>query len=567
MADSNSSGPPEKKELSTENRLLLAFVLMGIVLFATPYFFKAPPPPPGKKIQLSPAPATTPEPKPVEAVASAPAPGQVSAQKESIVTLDTDLYHIDFSNRGAVVRSWILKKYKDSSQKPVDVVNTAAASVTGNPFSLTFKDHKPSADLNNSLYVVKRSDDGLEIDFEFSDGKAFARKTFHFTKDSYQSQISSEVTESGVPVQHLLTWRGGFGDMTVPSPAAAQQSIHYDAAAGKLVKTSAKDAKNGPVPAIGQFSFAGMEDTYFAAVFLPGNSTTEIQTFDDKAPTPFNPAPDQQLAGAAVGGEGVNRFPLFVGPKDLDIMKKVNPKLELVVDFGWFSIIAKPLFLIMHWLNDSYVHNYGWSIIVMTIFINFALFPLKITSMKSMKKMQALQPQIAAINDKYKNVGMRDPRKQEQNQEVMALYQKHGVNPLGGCLPMALQMPFLFAFYAVFRIAIEMRGASWLWVGDLSRCEVQTIHLLPIAMIVSQFIQQKMTPTQPGGDPAQQKVMMFMPVMFGVMFWSQASGLVLYWLTSNLVNIGQQWFFNRTAVAAGAAQSVQVVKKKKNGRK
>ena len=567
MADLNRSGPQGNKELSTENRLLLAFVLMGIVLFATPYFFKTPAPPPGKKVQLAPATVTTPEQKPTEAVPTAPAPGQVSANKESILTLDTDLYHIDFSNRGAVVRSWILKKYQDSNHKPVDLVNSAAASVTGYPFSLIFKNQKPSADINNALYAIKRSDDGLQIDFEFSDGKVFSRKTFHFTKDSYQSQVASEVTEKGVPVPHLLAWRGGFGDMTVPSPAAAEQSIHYDAAASKLVKTSAKDAKNGPVPAVGSFSFAGIEDKYFTAVFLPGNNTTtEIQTFNDKAPTPYNPAPEQ-LAGAAVGGESVNRFSLFVGPKDLDILKKVNPKLEQVVDFGWFSIIAKPLFLIMHWLNDNYVHNYGWAIIVMTIFINFALFPLKISSMKSMKKMQALQPQIAAINDKYKNVGMRDPRKQEQNQEVMALYQKHGVNPLGGCLPMALQMPFLFAFYKVFDIAIEMRGASWLWVTDLSRPEALAIHILPLAMIISQFIQQKMTPTQPGADPSQQKVMMFMPIMFGVMFWSAAAGLVLYWLTSNLVNIGQQWFFNRTAVAAGAAQSVQVVKKKKNGRK
>jgi YidC/Oxa1 family membrane protein insertase len=567
MADLNRSGQQGNKELSTENRLLLAFVLMGIVLFATPYFFKAPPPPPGKKIQLAPTPVTAPEQKPAEVAPAAPAPGQVSASKESIVTLDTDFYHIDFSNRGAVVHSWILKKYQDSNHKPVDLVNSAAAPITGYPFSLVFKNQKPSADINNALYAIKRSDDGLQIDFEYSDGKTFSRKTFHFTKDSYQSQITTEVTDNGVSVPHLIAWRGGFGDMTVPSPAAAEQSIHYDAAAGKLVKTSAKDAKNGPVPAIGSFSFAGLEDKYFTAVFLPGNNaTTEIETFNDKAPTPYNPTPEQ-LVGAAVGGEGVNRFSLFVGPKDLEILKKVNPKLEQVVDFGWFSIIAKPLFLIMHWLNDNYVHNYGWAIIVMTIFINFALFPLKISSMKSMKKMQALQPQITAINDKYKNVGMRDPRKQEQNQEVMALYQKHNVNPLGGCLPMALQMPFLFAFYKVFDIAIEMRGASWLWITDLSRPEAWAIHILPIAMIISQFIQQKMTPTQPGADPSQQKVMQFMPIMFGVMFWSAAAGLVLYWLTSNLVNIGQQWFFNRTAVAAGAAQSVQAVKKKKNGRK
>jgi YidC/Oxa1 family membrane protein insertase len=182
--------------------------------------------------------------------------------------------------------------------------------------------------------------------------------------------------------------------------------------------------------------------------------------------------------------------------------------------------------------------------------------------MKSMKKMQALQPQIAAINEKYKNVGMRDPRKQEQNQEVMALYQKHGVNPLGGCMPMALQMPFLFAFYKVFNIAIEMRGANWLWVTDLSRPESLPIHILPILMIATQFVMQQMTPTNTGGDPAQQKVMKFMPLMFGFMFYSASAGLVLYWLTGNVVNIAQQWFFNRTAVAADVAQSVQPVKKK-----
>jgi YidC/Oxa1 family membrane protein insertase len=307
-----------------------------------------------------------------------------------------------------------------------------------------------------------------------------------------------------------------------------------------------------------------MEDGYFAAVFLPGKSPTEVLTFDDTAPTPFS-SNKEQLAGVAVGGDGVNRFALFVGPKDLDILKTVNPKLEQIVDFGFFSIIAKPLFLSMHWLNDAYVHNYGWAIILMTVFLNIALFPLKITSMKSMKKMQVLQPQIAAINEKYKNVGLRDPKKQDQNQEVMALYQKHGVNPLGGCLPMALQMPFLFAFYKVFAVAIEMRGASWLWVTDLSRAETLPIHILPVIMIISQFIQQKMTPAQPGGDPAQQKVMMFMPLMFGFMFYSASAGLVLYWLTSNVVNIAQQWFFNKTIVAP-APSPVPAVKKK-NGRK
>jgi YidC/Oxa1 family membrane protein insertase len=565
------AGPPNK-ELSVEMRLLLAFILMGAVLFTTPYFFKAPPPVPQPvtKAESTPAPSA-PEQKATqpaaakETVASASSAERISAQKEETFTVDTDVYRIVFGNRGAVVHSWTLKKYLDSNKKPLEVVNTAAAPVVGFPFSRDYKNQKPSVDLNNALYAIKRSDDGLEINFEFSDGKLSARKTFQFTKDSYQSKVSSEVTDGGVPVPHLLQWRGGFGDMTVPSPVAAQHAVHFDAASLKLITTEGKEAKNGPVTFTGPFAFAGIEDTYFAAVFLPSASTIELKVFDDKAPTPTNPAPEQ-LPGVAVGGDGVNRMALFVGPKDVEILKKVDPKLEHVVDFGWFSFIAKPLFLVMNWLTSKYIHNYGWSIIVMTIFINFALFPLKISSMKSMKKMQALQPQIAAINEKYKNVGMRDPRKQEQNQEVMALYQKHGVNPLGGCMPMALQMPFLFAFYKVFSIAIEMRGASWLWVTDLSQAETIPIRILPILMIATQFIMQKMTPTTTGGDPAQQKIMMFMPLMFGFMFYSASSGLVLYWLTGNLVNIAQQWFFNRTGVAADVAQSVQVVKKK-NGRK
>jgi len=551
---------------------LLAFILMGAVLFTTPYLFKTPPAsPPAEKKADSAAAAPAPAQKATAPPASsgtveAASTAAVAAAREETFTLDTDLYHIVFWNRGAVIQSWTLKKYKDPGNKPLEVVNTAGAPVTGFPFFAGFKNQKPAVDVNNVLYAVKRSDDPLQLKFEFSDGKVVARKTFQFKKDSYLSEISTEVTDGGVPVPHLIQWRAGFGDMTVPSPVAAQHSIYYDSTSGKLVTTDAKAAKNGPVTVAGLFSFAGMEDAYFTAAFLPGgNRSIEIQTFDDKAPTHAGAAPED-LPGAAVGGEGDNLFALFIGPKDLDILKKVNPKLEQIVDFGWFSFIAKPLFLVMHWLTDNYIHNYGWSIILMTIFINFAMFPLKISSIESMKKMQALQPQITAINEKYKNVGMRDPRKQEQNQEVMALYQKHGVNPLGGCMPMALQMPFLFAFYKVFSIAIEMRGASWLWVGDLSQHETIPIHILPILMIATQFVMQKMTPTTTGGDPAQQKIMMFMPLMFGFMFYNASSGLVLYWLTGNLVNIAQQWFFNRTAVAADVAQSVQVVKKK-NGRK
>jgi YidC/Oxa1 family membrane protein insertase len=207
---------------------------------------------------------------------------------------------------------------------------------------------------------------------------------------------------------------------------------------------------------------------------------------------------------------------------------------------------------------------------MVTIAINFILFPLKFTNMKSMRKMQALKPQIDLINSKYKNIKMTDPRAGEKNQEVMDLYKKHGVNPMGGCFPMLLQLPFFFAFYRVFTVSVEMRGAPWMWVTDLSQPEDMTIagvaiRILPIVMIATQFLMQKMTP-QANTDPNQQKMMMFMPLIFGYMFYRFPSGLVLYYLTSNLVQIAQQWFFNRTDSAIEAAKSVGPPNKK-NGRK
>ena len=161
-------------------------------------------------------------------------------------------------------------------------------------------------------------------------------------------------------------------------------------------------------------------------------------------------------------------------PRTSNLLKSINPKLEQVVDFGLdlgLQYLAKPLFLVVNWFNDNFVHNFGWAIVLVTVIINFALFPLKLANMKSMRKMQALKPQIDAINAKYKNIEHARPQGAEQNQEAMDLYKKHGVNPMGGCVPMLLQIPFFIAFYKVFTVSVEMRGANWLWVNDLSQPE------------------------------------------------------------------------------------------------
>ena len=573
----SDNAQPPKKEMSMEVRLLLAFLLMGAVMFLTPYFYKsaAPPAPVKKAAQTSPSTpppaATTAAPAPVEAAAAPAAkaargknpadpklPSGTVQQPEPAFVVDTSLFRVVFSNQGANVRSWQLKKFKGNDGKPLELMNPAAGLQY--PFSLYFANQKPATNINWAYFTQKGDPDGLGVTFEFSDGHVAAKKVFRFKKDSYISEVTTQVTVDGKPLPHQIEWRGGFGDHTIPTPANAQRTLHYNLTDAKLVEENAKAAKNGPVSASGNFSFAGMADTYFAAVFLPeGSDQVQVTTFSDSAPTPLDKTP-QPFAGSAVSDGPANRFRLFVGPKDVDMLKVIDPHLEQVVDFGWLAFLAKPLFLIVNWFNDSFVHNYGWSIILVTIVINFVLFPLKMANMKSMRKMQALAPQISAINDKYKNVGLRDPKKADQNQEVMALYKVHGVNPMGGCVPMLLQIPFFFAFYKVFTVSVEMRGASWLWVTDLSQPEHLAIKVLPIVMIASQFLMQKMTP-QPNSDPSQQKMMMMMPLVFGFMFYNFASGLVLYYLTSNLVGMGQQWFYNHTAAAEEAARSVQPKKK------
>jgi YidC/Oxa1 family membrane protein insertase len=571
----NSTQGQPPKEMSMEIRLLLAFILMGAVMFLTPYFFKSTAPSPARKTapavetaQVPPA-AQQPAAQPPERAAkaapapAAPIPGSTLQEPRPPLIVDTDLFRVVFSNQGATVRSWLLKKHMGNDGKPLELVNLASG--LDYPFSLHFPAEQPATKVNWAYFLQTPDPDGLGAAFEFSDGHTSIHKTFRFRKSSYLLQVTSEARIDGKPVPNMIEWRGGFGDLTVLNPAGAEKTGYFDVAANKLVEQTARTAKNGPVTAAGNFSFGGVADAYFCAAFLAeDNATTQIVTFSDTVPTALETKP-LALTGMAVSDGNPNRFALFVGPKDVNLLKSVNPKLEQVVDFGWLSILAKPLFLLVTWFNGGFIHNFGWAIVIITIVLNFILFPLRLSNMKSMRKMQALKPQIDEINKKYKNVGLRDPKKADQNQEVMDLYKKNGVNPMGGCLPMVIQIPFLFAFYKVFTVSVEMRGASWLWVTDLSQPEHLPIKILPIIMIASQFLMQKMTP-QANVDPNQQRMMMFMPLIFGFMFYNFPSGLVLYYLTSNLVNIGQQWFFNQTETAQEAARSVEP-SKKKTGRK
>ncbi len=547
---SNSPGGVSPEPVSLEKRLPIALALMMLVLVVSQYLFKpAPGPKPVKPANDNQAAQVVQKPAAAQAgriatseESSAP-PNQTQASAEITTDIDTALYHIVFTNRGGLAKSWVLKQYRDNAGKPLEVITNSSGDVPL-PFALDITGTKPAFDPNTVLYQSKLSNGGLSLDYTYSDGKTSIQKSFSFAQDSYLSQVKSAVLVNGTPVPSLLMWRGGFGDPKIRNAASAEHTVRYDASAGKLITKTAKDAKNGPVSDSGNYTFAGLEDNFFAAVALPtGSSSLEVRTYSDslKPPNEEKPVP---YVGAGLSTGPQNDLSFFVGPKDLDILKAVNPKLSQIIDWGFFGIIAKPLFMWLNYTKDHWTNNYGWAIIIVTLIINLALFPFRLSSLKSARKMQKLQPQIQAINAKYKSIGLRDPKKAEQNQEVMDLYKREGVNPVGGCLPMLVQLPFFYAFYRVLSIAIELRHAPWLWVPDLSSAESLPIHLLPIILIATQFLSQKLTPAA-GVDPNQQKMMMFMPLMFGFMFYYASAGLVLYWLTGNLVGIIQQLVINR----------------------
>lgn len=554
-----------------EQRLLLAFVLMGVVIFASQYLLPKPPAPKPvakKEVKQEAKPEAKPEvaaAKPGEKpAAEAPIENSVAA-KDEFPTVETDLYKIKFANRGGVVLSWELKKFKDNFGKPLDLIspeNTTAIGVR--PFTFEFKDQKPAVDLNTALFTVEKGADGKSISFVYADGKVTARKSFSFKDKSYMGQIKSEVSQGGAPLSHLLIWRGGFGDQSVDKSYAAQFSLHQDPNENYPTTLESAKAENGPISNAGNYTFVGLQDAFFAALFLPkAGQTVEIKTFTDKLPYPVGSKEFLPFVGAGVGLAGRNEFALYVGPKDLEILKATDPRIESVVDWGWFGWIARPLFAMLRWVHANTGQNWGWAIVWVTVLINLALVPLKLSSMKSMKKMALLQPQIQAINDKYKGVGLNDPKANDKNTEIMDLYKKNGVNPAGGCVPLLLQFPFFIGFYKVLSVATELRGADWLWVTDLSRPETLALRVLPLLMLGSQIYLQKMTPST-GGDPAQQKMMMFMmPVMMAFLFWNASSGLVLYWLTGNVVGIVQQMFFNKLTPSTGVTAAPAAAKKKK----
>jgi YidC/Oxa1 family membrane protein insertase len=545
-----------------ERRLLLVFALtfLVIILFQPvlkKYFPSAVPTPETPTAVQPPSQAPAPS-TPQVAVPATGVTKQASAEADTVV--DNDLYRVTFSNRGGLVKSWILKTYKDDRGNPLELVSKAAETY-GYPMSLWTYDETQRNKLNSALYVA--SDSGslrapAKVTFEYSDADVSVSKTFSFDH-TYVVHLETSVVSKGSNVTAFPMWPAGFGDQSSLSSFAASRIEHQYGD-----KTERLDIKkiSGGATLQGPFNWAAVVDQYFAAVFLPDDiqnaSMVTLRHQVDVPKDPRNPKPGEtvkaDILGVGVGnlrGASVQR--LYVGPKSLGVLESVPvptmagapADLRGLINFGFFGVIARPLFLWLKW-TYGWVHNWGWAIAIQTLIINLALLPLRISSMKSALKMQKVAPQIKAIQEKYKKYSMRDPRKQEMNQEVSALYKAEGVNPVGGCLPMVIQMPFLFAYYSMLGAALDLRQAPWLWIRDLSSPDPW--HLLPIGIIITMVLTQRMTP-QPGMDPSQQKMMTFMmPLMLGVISWNLAAGLCLYWSEGNLIAIAQQSVMNRTSL-------------------
>jgi YidC/Oxa1 family membrane protein insertase len=553
-----------KEELSDQTRMIIFVALLIAVLMIWSHFFQPPPPKPGQHTPTPPAQTASSNAASSSAGPAQTAPSsngaaptrpikipQVTASAEKIIVVDSPLYHVELSNRGAVVRSWQLKQYLDEEKppRPLDLVNTQSAAQLGSPFSLVFSDQQLESQADSALYEITPAADHLkaptEIAFHWSNGHLEVTKKLSFTP-TYQLTVDVSATLDGQPVPVAIAWRGGFGDKAVYR-AAQLVNVFYDSndklnlLAYKKLGVSGNQSQ--PFLQGGPMEFTGIEDQFFTATFIPNGTDLSLWHWMQNYTANGNNEPTAEMA-AGTATPGPLRVRVYVGPKDLALLSKVHPSLEELINFGWTGIIAKPMLFALQWLN-KYIGNYGWSIVVFTLVITMILFPIRLWTFSSTRKMQLVAPEIKAIQDRYKKYSMSDPRKRKMNEEVMAVYQREGVNPAGSCLPMLVQIPFLWAFYRMLAGAIELRHAPWIWwIHDLSVKD--PYYIVPILMVITTYLMTKMTPTPATVDASQQKMMLLMPLFMGFIFFNLSSGLNLYYFTSNLVGVGQQWYLNRS---------------------
>jgi YidC/Oxa1 family membrane protein insertase len=481
-------------------------------------------------------------------------PLAIGETAEREITVETAKVRAVFTNRGGRIRHWMLKDYKDDQGHLLDLVPSSLPPQTPIPFSLRVDDGAVTARLNESLYKVSGVD-GLSVDgsqqpvtivfeMEGADGLK-AQKRFALEPASYILQFSASVQQGSQVLNPAIEWGPGLGDEIARSQPKSFLSPNY------LYRAQAIVYNDGSVERIqsqnlgqsaardGGFRWAGVDDHYFISAVLQPPTPIHLDyapvTLSVTTTTPPEAAHYVSYAVRLPAPPENVRF--YVGPKQLDILRCIDPEFTKAIYFGIFRWLAAPLLEGLKWVH-GYIGNWGWSIIVLTIFINLAMFPFRHASVKSMRKMQEIQPEMKAIQDRYAQYKITDPERQKMNTEVMELYRTRGANPASGCVPMLITLPFLFAFYAMLGQAIEIRGQGFLgWIHDLSRAD--PFYITPVLMGLTMFWQQKITPST--ADPSQQKIMMLMPVMITVTMLFAPAGLVIYWLVSNVWGIGQQY--------------------------
>lgn len=469
------------------------------------------------------------------------------------INITTSLYQATITENGGALKSFKLHNYREKIDKdsPAKELITATAAENlpllfnwGNGQTINIskftadRDSLSLAAGSSKSITMKGSQPGVEI-----------LRTMTFSDQNYLIKMAITVRNiSSQPLQGSPN----LGLINRPFTKDASNQFLFSGPAvylnGELKEISVSDLEKAPMTLNGNVSWLAYENTYFMCSILPDKpEQLNVQLSMRGEDTVV-----ANLSGAdsiiAPGAEQTYIYSVYVGPKELETLKKSGNDLAKIVNFGWFDIIAKPALYMLNFFN-KYFHNYGIAIILVTVIFKLVFWPISHKGMKSMKTMQKIQPKMVKLREKYKN------DKERLNQEMIALYKTYKVNPLGGCLPMVLQIPVFFALYKVLLQTIELRHAPFmLWITDLSAPDrlfigfdipfLGGIPVLTLLMGASMFLQQKMTPS--AADPTQAKIMMFLPVIFTFMFLNFASGLVLYWFINNLLSIGQQYFINRS---------------------
>jgi YidC/Oxa1 family membrane protein insertase len=541
-----------------ERRVFIAILLCFVVLYGYQALFPPPPPPPVVEstqavTSQAPDPPVSVDTEPVQELAGDQPQAVTTEEAEREIVVDTTTVQAVFTNRGGRVLHWRLKDHREKSGEVVDLVPTDVPSDQPRPFSLIVDDPALTARLNAVLYRVTGDIGGhvngtarpAKVVFEFQDAAGLrVRKEFTFEPDGYRLSVSISATSGTERLSPEIAWGPGLSDAAASAGGGSfftgnrtqpPEAIYYRD--GDVERISSTSLAEQPAHE-GTFGFAGIDDHYFiAAAVNPGQARIRYSALTLDGQGENNRALVTMAIGVANPDEGVT---FYLGPKQFDVLQSIDPEFVRAINFGIFGFLSIWLLGALKWIF-GFLGNYGWSIIALTLLINLVIAPLRHKSVVSMRKMQALQPRLKAIQDHYAGLKVTDPARQKMNTEIMALYREEGVNPASGCLPMIATMPILFAFYSLLSQAIELRGTEFvLWITDLS--ERDPYFVTPILMAASMFWQQRITPSH--ADPTQQKVMMMMPLMFGVMFLWVPSGLVLYWFVGNLCAIGQQYFTN-----------------------